>query len=194
MKRRGFSRKLKRSEGFVWSSQFGATIITVFMFLVIPVTLFLVYKEQDVRQRASSGTQTATISVDPPSGTYNVGQKFAVSVFVNGGNEDFTAARTTVAVSDNLTVESLSLTPVSAGGCNFTFADPYQTPTTDNPSFYGLLPEITSNICSVYTLTLRANAPGTGLITLSEGSVTSAGDSKEILLNTQSGSYLISPQ
>lgn len=176
--------------GIVWSPGLGATIITMLILVAIPVTLLLTNTKQDTQQHASSGSQNAMIEVDPTSGTYSVGQKFAISILVSGGLEKFNSAKATIGVSPNLSVESLAITPEAAGGCEFTFTDPSTKPDDENLSFYGILPNGPIASCNLYTLTLSATAPGTASVFITNGSVTSP-NNLEILQETKDATYTI---
>lgn len=125
----------------------------------------------------TTGTQQGgTIQTTGGNSSYNVGDTFQVNVTVSG-NPAFNAAQSTVAVSSNLTIQSVNTAP--SGGCGFTYA-PNSTPTVSNPSFAGAILGGSSTNCTVYTLDLRANAVGTGTISFSNNSVKSATDSSEI--------------
>lgn len=176
--------------GIVWSPGLGATIITMLILVAIPVTLLLTNTRQDTQQQASSGSKSATIAIDPTSGSYTVGQKFAVSLLVTGGVEKFNSARATIGVSQNLAIESLSLTPKTTGGCGFTFTDLTTSPTIENPSFGGILPNGPIESCNLYTLTMSATAPGNASVFITNGSVTSS-NSLEILQETKDAIYTI---
>ena len=185
--------KLFNSKGFVWSPELGATIITVLVLVAIPTTIFLTQNRQDTRQQASGNTQNATISVDPQSGFYSVGQKFAASIIIQGGSQKFSAARATVGTTPELSIESLSITPKHAGGCDFSFTQPTLTPNETNPSFYGILNSEGVESCTVYTLTLRAVKQGQGTIFINNAEVLSSLNASNILQNTNSATYTITP-
>lgn len=126
---------------------------------------------------------TATINATPTNGTLVINNPTTVAVAVNGGGQAFNAAQATVAVSNNLTVTNLT-----NGNCNFTYT---QTPTAATPTFAGAILGSSSNSCTVYTLTVRPNAGGTGTITFSGGSVKAYTNNAEILSGVQNGSYTI---
>ncbi len=184
--------KLFNSRGFVWSPELGATIITVLVLVAIPTTLFLTQSRQDTRQQASGDAQRATISVDPSTGIYSVGQKFAAAVIVSGGMQEFSAAKATVGVSSELVINSLT---VNSGPqeCGFSFTDPSLTPNASNPSFYGILPNGNKTECTVYTLTLTAVKPGQGVVFINDASVMSGTSAANILSKTNSATYTITP-
>lgn len=131
---------------------------------------------------------TATINASPASGTLTVGSPTTVNVTVNGGGTAFNAAQATVAVSPNLSVTGLSITPPGSGGCNFTYT---QTPTISNPSFAGAILASSSPSCTVYTLTVNPTSSGTGTITITNGSVKAYSDNSEIFSSVTNGSYTI---
>ncbi|MBP7832760.1 MAG: hypothetical protein KA035_03245 [Candidatus Levybacteria bacterium] len=187
------SMKFWNSKGFVWSPELGATIITVLVLVAIPTTLFLTQSRQDTRQQASGNAQTATISVDPPSGVYSVGQKFAVTLSVNGASQEFSSAKATVGTSSQLSIDSVTLTPVSAGGCNFSFTNPDTTPNSMNPSFYGILPNGNKTECTLYTIILTAVEAGQGSVYINDASIFNNTGSVNILGKTIPGVYTITP-
>lgn len=164
------------------------TIIT--MLLIIIATPYIAGELLSLIQNAAS-VKTATINTSPSSGTFSVNQEFTVDLVIDGGGEAFNAAQATVAVSSNLSVKTLTITPTSSGGCNFIFVNLKKTPTVTDPSFAGGILNGSSLHCNLYTLTLQGTAQGTGAITLRNGSVKSYANHNEILLSMQDGSYSI---
>ncbi len=160
------------------------------MLLIIISTPFITGELLSLIQQAASN-KTATINIDPPSGTFSVGQEFTVDLVIDGGGEAFNAAKADVTVSSNLTVKSLTITPISSGGCNFVFINANKTPKTSDPSFAGAILNGSSLHCNLYTLTLQTTATGNDTIMLKSGSVKSYADHNEILLSMQDGSYSI---
>ncbi len=185
--------KFWNSRGFVWSPELGATIITVMVLVAIPTTLFLTQTRQDTRQQASGNTQSATLSIDPVSGVYSVGKKFGATLIVNGGNQEFSAVKATVGTSPELAIDTLTITPETAQGCEFTFTDTTLTPNATNPSFYGILPAGNKTSCTVYTLTLTALKEGQGVIFINDASVMSGTGDINILNKTTQATYTITP-
>lgn len=131
---------------------------------------------------------TATILTSGASSNYLVGDTFTVDVRVNGGGNSFNAAQATVITSSNLSVLGVGIVPASSGGCNFSYT---VSPTIANPSFAGAILGGSSSACTVYTLTLRAVASGTGSIQFSSASVKFAVNSSEILSGVTNGSMTI---
>ncbi len=168
-------------------------IATIVMIVALPVVLTLVSKQQDIRQRAAPLSKTATISVNPASGAFTVGQQFNVDMVIDGGGQTFNAAQADVSISSNLSVQSLSITPAASGGCNFTFVKASKTPTSANPSFAGAILNGSSSHCVLYTIVLQTTATGTATINLTKGSVKAYENSAEIFLSSQSGSYSVNP-
>jgi len=164
------------------------SIIT--MLLIIIATPYIAGELLSLIQQAAS-VRTATINTSPSSGTFFVNQEFTVDLVIDGGGETFNAAQATVAVSGNLSVKSLTITPTSLGGCNFAFANLRKTPTAIDPSFAGAILNGSSLHCILYTLTLQATTQEAGTITLKSGSVKSYVNHNEILLSMQDGSYSI---
>jgi len=133
--------------------------------------------------------KTASILVNPSAGTFSPGQTFSVDLKIDGGGTPFNAAEATVVASSNIQVQSLTITPVSSGGCGFTWANKRSTPSAASLSFSGAILKTSSLNCTVYTLNLAALSSGTGTITITRGSVKSRITHKEILGSTTSGSY-----
>jgi hypothetical protein len=131
----------------------------------------------------------AKIEAAPSSGNKNVGVPFTVNVTVNGDNQTFNAARASIAVSSNLTVNSISSPTTNA--CNFHYT---KTPTTNNPSFAGAIYGDSSENCNVYTMVLTPNATGNGTITITNGSIKSYEDSSELLNDVTNASFTLSNQ
>lgn len=185
---RPFSEKFK---GFVWSPEFGATIITVMVLVALPVTFFVLSKPQDVRQQAETVNPTAEIVISPQSGSFVQGQQFSVNLAVNGGSQNFNSAKADVSVSNNLSIQSLYLIPVESGGCNLTFVDANSSPTYQNPSFNGILTSGSSASCTLYTLVLKTNTSGTASVSITNASVKSFPNGDEIFKSSQNGTYFI---
>lgn len=180
--------KLKRA---MRSPFLPVAIILLFAAAAIPSVYYYNSLNHDLRSRAA-GTPTATIIATPSNGTFAVGQQFNVNVVINGNGQAFNAAEADVSVSSNLTVNSLALVSPSSGGCNFTFAGTSSTPTAQNPSFAGAILNGSSELCTLYTLTLTANALGSGSITFNNSSVKAYADSDDILASVGNGSYTVS--
>ena len=185
---RPFSEKFK---GFVWSPEFGATIITVMVLVALPVTFLVLSRPQDVRQQAESVNPTAEIVISPSSGSFVTNQQFSVNLTLSGGGQSFNQAKADVSVSDNLSVQSLYHTSTENGGCNFTFVDVSSSPTYLNPSFNGILTSGSSTTCTLYTMVLKANEPGTASINVVNASVKSFTNGDEIFKSSQNGAYTI---
>jgi hypothetical protein len=164
--------------------------ITLFLVVALPVTVFLVLRPQDIRQRAAAN-KTATISIIPSSGTYAPGQDFTLSLVIDGGGQTFNAAQATVSVSSNLSIQSLTITPQGSGGCNFTFVKTNKTPSASNPSFAGGILQGFSNLCTLYTMVVRGTSNGPASVTIGQSSVKGYDSHGEILQTTLSGIYTI---
>ncbi len=176
-----------RFSGFVWSPEFGATIISVLVLIAIPVTVLLTSKQQDVRQRASSVNKTAVISVSPSTGSFKTNEEFSVNVEVNGGTQALDSVKANIAVSPNLKIVSLSVTPASSGGCSFTFPNEQNAPSINNPSFEGILPTSPISRCTLYTMTLMPNTVGEASITVSKAEATSPNSGSENVIENVIG-------
>ncbi|MGE5041804.1 MAG: hypothetical protein ACM3IJ_02785 [Candidatus Levyibacteriota bacterium] len=180
-----------RFMGFVWSPEFGATIISVLLLFAIPVTILLNSKQQDLQQHASGISKTAVFSVNPPTGTFRVGHEMTVNLLIDGGSQSVDSAKAHVTVSDNLSITSISLTPASQGGCGFIFADDTDKPSIVNPSFNALLPSSTTYHCTLYSMTVMPTAEGTARISLSDAQASTSSGSGDILEHTEDAMYTI---
>lgn len=129
----------------------------------------------------ASAQGNATIQFSPSNGSFS--KEFNVSLVVNGEGERFNAAQATVTISQNLSVQNLTL-----GNCNFSFLT---TPSIANLSFAGVILGGSSTNCTAYTLTLAPVQKGNALITLSKGSVRRYGDAVNILSSMQNGNYTL---
>lgn len=185
--------RFKNSKGFVWSPELGATIISILVLVAIPTTLYLSFQRQDTRQQASSNVRGAVIRIDPQSGVYSVGQKFAARVLIDGGIEKFSGAKANIGVSSNLTVSSVSITQKKAGGCDFLFTNPNLKPTIKSLSFYGILTETNISSCSLYTMVLTANSPGNASIYITNADVLSDTNGKTIFKEAKNAEFVITP-
>ncbi|MDE2589108.1 MAG: hypothetical protein KGL95_05530, partial [Patescibacteria group bacterium] len=160
----------------------------IIMLLIIIATPIITTQRFTLFNFASTN-KTAVISVSPYTGTYNIGDTFTVNLIVDGGGQVFNAARATVTVSSNLTVQSLTAPDPASGGCGFVYPAPKSTPTPSNPSFAGAILNASSPRCIVYSMTLVANTTGTGTIALTQESVKAYSNSAEIFLSSQDGTY-----
>lgn len=130
---------------------------------------------------------SAEIIVNPKNGNKMVGSPFNVDVQVEATNSaTFNAARSTVAVSSNLSITGIHAPTSNA--CNLQYT---QTPTTSNASFAGAIFGDSSDGCIVYTMTLTPTATGTGTITFTNASVKSYEDNSEILTDVENGSFTL---
>jgi len=126
------------------------------------------------------------IVASPTSGTKTIGTPFSMNVAINSEGEAFNAARSTVSVSSNLTVNSISAP--SSNACNLQYT---QAPTTSNPSFAGAIFGGSSTACNVYTMVVTPNASGTGTITFTNGSIKSYANNSEILTGVTNASFTL---
>lgn len=188
IKKRKFSVKFRE---FVSSPFFIPVLLLLFIVITLPIVYLVSSKPVDIRQRAATGP-TATINATPPAGNVAPGQSFTVDLVIDGGGQIFNASQATVAVSSNLTVQSVNILPPASGGCNFTFANSDSAPSVSNLSFAGAILNGSSSTCTLYTVTLQANSVGTGSITITNGQVKSQVDNSEIFLSSQNAIYAIS--
>ena len=126
---------------------------------------------------------SATMSINPGTGSYSVGEAFSVDLVIDGKGDAFNAAKATIEVS-----QALQINDVILGDCNFSFIT---TPTTSNPSFVGAILGGSSQRCTVYTLTVTPATLGSGIITLSDASIKKHGNAAEILQSVQNGTYTL---
>lgn len=156
--------------------------------LVVIVTPAIINQRFSIFQHAANN-KTVTINIAPYSGSYAVGDQFVVNLVIDGGGQTFNAAQASIAVSSNLTIQSLTVNTSSTNGCNFTFVNTKNTPTISDPSFAGAILNGSSSSCILYSMVVLVNAAGTGTIAITHGSVKAYTNSAEILLSTQDGSY-----
>lgn len=128
-----------------------------------------------------------TISLSLSTSTITVGQPFSTTVVVSGG-QAFNAAKATVSVSSNLTVNGIQSAPSPECNMNYT-----KSPTTSDPSFAGAIYGSSSTNCNVYTITLTPNAVGTGTITFTNAQIKAYVDNSDILSGVTNGSFTINP-
>jgi len=133
---------------------------------------------------STSFAASGIISIEPSTSNQTVDQTFKADVKVNGGGTEFNAAQATVSLSQNLNIQDVTL-----GDCNFAFV---KMPTSSNPSFAGVILGGSSNLCTVFSLTLKTVSPGTGYVTLSDASIKEYKSAAEILSVVKNGSYTIS--
>lgn len=157
--------------------------------LFIAIATPIITTEQFTLFQHASSTKTAIMLASPYTGTYQLNQPFTVDIIADGGGQSFNAARATVTISSNLTVQSISFPPATSGGCGFIFPNTNATPTITNPSFAGAILNGSSARCIVYTLTVVANTTGIGTITFTQESVKAYANSGEIFSSAQNGSY-----
>src|SRR5260221_6385566 len=96
-----------------------------------------------------------TIGLSPSTGSF--GKSFKVDLVIDGHGDRFNAAQAKVDVLSNLAIQDLVL-----GDCNFSSL---KTPSTQDPSFTGIIISTYSTKCTVYTLILVPTAIGRGTIT-----------------------------
>lgn len=158
--------------------------------LVIPLTVLVSRNNQDLRDRASSFPvvnqttgKTAIISVSPSSTTIAKDGTTTISLVIDGGGQAFNAAQSTVTVSSNLQVQT-----VTPGDCNFTFIT---TPTVNNLSYIGAILGGSVTKCTLYTATVKGLSSGTGTITLTNNQVKAVSDSHEMFSQAINGTITI---
>lgn len=114
----------------------------------------------------------SNISLSPPYSTIKAGESLDVDVVVDGAGVPFNVAKSKIALSSNLSVESITF-----GDCNFSFIS---TPTLSNPSFVGVILGGESKFCKAYTMKVKGSSLGKGTITLSDGTIRARSDAREL--------------
>ena len=127
---------------------------------------------------------SATLEALPSTGNVKVGDNFTVQVKIDGGGVSFNAAKAIVTISPTLQVQSVTL-----GDCGLAFV---KTPTQTDPSFTGVILGDSSTNCTVYTLGLFAQGPGTGAVTFINESIKAFKGAQEILQSTKNAAFTIS--
>ena len=122
-----------------------------------------------------------SISVNPQSGSHEVGNIFSVRITINGGGSPFNAAKATVLTSQTLSVNDLVI-----GDCDFAFV---KTPTINNLSFAGVLLGSSTQSCTLYNLKIQAINPGAAYVLLTDASIKSYSGAQELLSTAQNGNY-----
>lgn len=169
---------------------FNISLVVIIALITIPLVYYFNSINHNLRSKAAVNP-TATISAVPSTGTFAVGQQFTVNIVIDGHGQAFNAAESVVSVSNNFTVNNLAFVSPSSGGCNFTFINQASTPSVTNPSFTGAILNGSSEVCTLYTLTLTANALGSGGVTFSNNSVKAYSDSSELLASVTNGTYTV---
>jgi hypothetical protein len=167
-----------------------SVLTTLFMIFALPVTVFLAMRPQDIRQSAA-GEKTATIGIAPSSGSFAPGKEITLSLVIDGGGQEFKTAQANVTLSNNLTVQSLTITPKESGGCDFVFDNPSNIPTASNPSFAGEIVNSSAKYCTLYTMTAKPEADGPASITITQPSVIGYENQGEIFSSMINGLYTI---
>lgn len=144
--------------------------------LIVIILLFFFYKEGVL---AAGGS----ISVSPETGNYSEGQIFTVSIGIDGGGQEFNAAKADLGISSILYTQDLTI-----GDCGFAFV---KVPTKNDPSFAGVILGGSTKKCIVYTLQVKPLDSGTGSITLSNASIKSYKGASEILSSFRQGNYVV---
>jgi hypothetical protein len=125
-----------------------------------------------------------SISVNPATANWTVGQTYSVQFVVDGSGQEFDVASADVGFSSNLSVQGVVL-----GDCNFAFV---KTPSTQNLSFAGAILGGSSNHCTAFTAQIKPVNSGIGAVTLSNGSIIShTSPSHEIISSVQNGRFAL---
>lgn len=120
-----------------------------------------------------------TMDFSPANGKFD--KAFKVNLIIDGHGDKFNAAEATVKLSPNLKVKDVIM-----GDCHFSSL---RTPSTQNPSFAGIIIKTYSKKCTAYTLTLLPIQKGKATITVADASVKRYGDAAEVLKKASNASY-----
>lgn len=160
--------------------------ILIFLLLSLPVAIWLVKRQQEIRMRAAPAT---TLTISPPSITKTVGDSFALQITVNTETNSLVAADLDI----NFNPQILEVTGISPGEF---FTSPTEASKTINNTTGNILYALTSftaqpgsgNLASVVF-----NAKGVGTSPLSFGSRTGvyASGGENVLQQTSPGTVNI---
>lgn len=129
------------------------------------------------RAFAASGT----ISVLPAQGSFQNGETFSAQIRIDGGGENFNAAKAKISASPSLLVEGLTL-----GDCNFAFVD---TPSVNSLSFTGVVLGDSRPSCLLYTVNLRVNGSTNGYILITDAAIKAYEGAVELFSKANNSSY-----
>jgi hypothetical protein len=157
-------------------------LILVFLLLSLPVAIWLVKRQQEIRMRAAPAT---TLAVSPPSITQTVGDSLILQITINTETNSVVATDLDI----NFNPQVLEATDISPGGF---FTSPTEASKTINNTTGNILYALTSftaqsgsgNLASVVF-----NAKGVGTSSISFGSQTGvyASGGENVLQQTSPG-------
>jgi len=163
-----------------------SVLILIFLLLSLPVAIWLVKRQQEIRMRATPAT---TLAISPPSVTKTVGDSFVLQITVNTETNSVVAADLDI----NFNPQVLELTGISPGEF---FTSPTEASKTINNTTGNVLYALTSftaqpgsgNLASVVF-----NAKGVGTSPISFGSQTGvyASGGENVLQQTSPGTVNI---
>ncbi|HRH23656.1 MAG TPA: cohesin domain-containing protein [Candidatus Magasanikbacteria bacterium] len=120
---------------------------------------------------APTTVEAATISLSPSSGSYSVGQSFAVSVYVGSADQAMNATDGVISFPADL----LEVSSVSKSGSILSLwvQEPSFSNTSGRVNFEGIVfnPGYTGKAGKIITVNFRAKAAGTASVSFSSGSV-----------------------
>ncbi len=112
-----FKNKLIEIKETLGTRQFFALLLVLVLLFTIPLTVYLVKQQQDIRSRASGGA-TVQMRLDPHSGTFNTGDIISVDLGISWvadpnsqGIRRVTGADVTINYASNLTFDSFTQDP-----------------------------------------------------------------------------------
>lgn len=191
------------------------TILAVFFLLLtlvgIPLGVFLIKQHQEIRKKAAVPGGEATVSLSPPSGSYQIGQSFPVSIFFKTANVSISGVAIRITYPYNGSTPELTASGIQINPSLLTTGDwscPVKTITPEGGIIKIDIACLNTNIAGFATSTetllasfnLIANQiPATNPTILSfdptQSIITRKSDGQDtLLIPTSTGSYTITLQ
>lgn len=154
---------------------------------IITTACYLLIDTPDI----NSQNGNASIYLSPSQGTFEVGNTFAVSVFVNTGGQDINAVRLDL----SFPADKLQIVDPTAGNSfiSIWITQPTFSNVTGSATFEGGLPSpgINTSAGLITTITFRAKSPGSATISVLNSSRVLANDGAgtDLLTSFGQGSY-----
>lgn len=166
------------------------------LILSLPLLLYIVRQQQEIRQRAAGGAVSLILS--PASLTKAVGESFDAQLTLNGSDNNVTSVDVTVSFGTDV-LEAISFAPASTFNATFRRIIDNQRGTirytaVSQPEL-GVTPvPITGSSIPLGTISFRAKAPGSSAVTFSDIEITASGlrTALPVQDNVQ-GSYTVTP-
>lgn len=161
-------------------------IILTFLLLSLPVAVFLVKRQQEIRMRAAPST---TLAIDPAAITKIKGESFTLQITINTGNNAVISADLDI----NFNPQVLTATDISPGTFFENPDEAYKTinNTTGNIlyAFASSTPKIGSG--NLVSILFEAKELGTSSITFGPRTGTFISDGTDVLQQTSPGTVTI---